>query len=209
MFEFNKIFETKILPNVIIVKACWEFQGTLTKGYGEFSILGTKMYVHRASYIYHKGIFPESLHVLHNCDNPKCFNPDHLFLGTHQDNMRDKVLKGRCAMRLNEVQVLDIFLSLESAQDLAKTYDVSVVIINRIRRREQWQHITKSLELPNRYRKGHSLSLEDVATIYNSPMRICELSKSFEVDRQAIRKIKTKQSWKTYTDSLDKLPINV
>jgi hypothetical protein len=52
---------------------------------------------HRAGWEIERGPVPDGLHVLHRCDNRLCCNLDHLFLGTHADNMADKVAKGRCA----------------------------------------------------------------------------------------------------------------
>jgi len=74
---------------------CWLWSGyTMPNGYGHFSI-GTKSHLaHRVSYLYFKGQ-PGNLYVCHKCDNPYCVNPEHLFLGTHQDNIRDMVSKGR------------------------------------------------------------------------------------------------------------------
>lgn len=77
---------------------CWEWTRTkIRTGYGRLRADGKRMLAHRYSYVRANGPIPDGLCVLHRCDNPSCVNPDHLFLGTQQDNMRDRDRKGRRA----------------------------------------------------------------------------------------------------------------
>jgi hypothetical protein len=76
---------------------CWEWQATIQKnGYGHFMRSKRKpIMAHRMAYELAYGSIPEGLHVLHRCDNRRCVRPDHLWVGTHSDNMRDMHAKGR------------------------------------------------------------------------------------------------------------------
>jgi len=79
---------------------CWLWLGVLSpKGYGQL-VLGKSesrysRRAHRLSYETFRGPIPDGLHVLHKCDVPACINPEHLFLGTNDDNVADRVAKNR------------------------------------------------------------------------------------------------------------------
>ena len=77
---------------------CWLWQGsTDTDGYGRIAYKGKTHKAHRLSWQIHKGQIPDGMDVCHTCDNPPCVNPDHLWLGTDADNMRDRDQKKRTA----------------------------------------------------------------------------------------------------------------
>ena len=85
---------------------CWIWNGAIrgNSGYGSFNVNGKIESSHRISYKLFKGVIPMGICVLHRCDNRLCVNPDHLFLGTQGDNMKDMFNKGR----MNPLSIMNV-----------------------------------------------------------------------------------------------------
>ena len=80
--------------------ACWEWRGCLgSHGYGMMSVDDVRYCVHRLSYNAFRGDIPKGKFVCHTCDNRKCINPAHLFIGGAWDNAHDMIIKGRDDLR--------------------------------------------------------------------------------------------------------------
>lgn len=129
--------------------ACIEWNKAKDKaGYGVSWLNGKWIRAHRKAYIQNKGEIPDDLVVRHTCDNKACVNPDHLILGTHQDNSTDMVSRDRQAKgslvgtaKLTEEIVVMIRSLSGSSQQLAKFFDCSKTTIKDIRNNKIWKHI--------------------------------------------------------------------
>lgn len=130
-------------------------------GYGCISYRGKPIAAHRASYLAFIGEIPKGKWVLHKCDNPKCINPNHLFLGTCKDNVIDMTKKGRGINKIgiehgnsifNEKDIDNIryqyYTGMCSINKLRKKYDCSLFAIHSIVTRQTWKHIPDP-QLPN------------------------------------------------------------
>jgi hypothetical protein len=97
--EDKKRFMSKVRIPTLRHDVCWEWaagtRGQKSRPYGAFSYNGKRVLAHRFAYEAYMGTIPEGLLVLHKCDNRLCVRPSHLFLGTNQENMDDRMAKGR------------------------------------------------------------------------------------------------------------------
>lgn len=127
---------------------CWIWTAARNnKGYGRFGVIpGKGIQAHRYSFELHKGEIKDGLFVLHKCDNPACVNPDHLFVGTNQDNRDDMCNKGRQSSKLtkmNKEKILKI-RSLNGKMNntkIAAKFGTTKEYIGEIMRRKVWKHI--------------------------------------------------------------------
>lgn len=152
--------EARFWASVEKTDECWVWTGKLNSGgYGMMTVDGRKVRAHRFSWELHNGPVPDTLFVLHNCpggDNRACVNPEHLWTGTHLDNITDCVKKGRNKYprdthgernghsKLTEREVCEIrrlYSEGVRQSDLARRFSVSQSTILDIRKRRIWRHI--------------------------------------------------------------------
>lgn len=138
---------------------CWNWKGTTRRGYGRL-IAGSRtdgtrksVSAHRFAYEAFVGSVPNGLEVCHSCDNRACCNPEHLFVGTKQDNMDDRELKGRNAPPngekngaavLNDAEVLSarrLRSAGHSYAAIAARLGVCKSTIQRAVNGETWKHV--------------------------------------------------------------------
>lgn len=139
---------------------CWNWAKSKNKrGYGYIGV-GSQKTEHKAKLAHRVSAWlflnidlDSALEVCHTCDTPSCVNPDHLFVGTHADNMRDMFAKGRRQAAKGErsgvakvtgEQVKEIRRRLDEGEQqvpLAREYGIAQTQVSRIKRRESWRHI--------------------------------------------------------------------
>jgi hypothetical protein len=130
---------------------CWPWRyGSNKEGYGEFRMHddGASSPAHRIAYRISNGDIETGLVIRHTCDNPLCCNPKHLLKGTHEDNVADRVARGRSARgersgraKLTELGVRWIRASALSNEYCARRMNVDIKTIRDIRSRKIWAHV--------------------------------------------------------------------
>ena len=124
--------------------SCWEWQSMKDRdGYGVYGKKHTRSHRYAWSLVY--GPIPEGKYILHKCDNPACCNPNHLYLGTQANNMRDKVAHNRHPTKLtpDNIRTIRKLATTEATQaSIARTFGVCSTTIHRIVTKKQWAHIT-------------------------------------------------------------------
>lgn len=147
--NMKKTLAERFAEKVCITARCHEWTGHLMpNGYGQFHANGKTAYAHRIAWELKNGPIKIGTYVLHKCDNRKCVNPEHLFLGSFADNMADMVAKRRQAhgtrngkAKLTEVDVVDIKSGSLSQRLAAAKFGVSQATISMIRNGHTWKFV--------------------------------------------------------------------
>ena len=154
--------ERRFFRYAIQQDGCWGWSGKgLCRGYPLIRTTTQSYRANRVSWMIHRGIIPEGMHVLHHCDNPICTNPDHLFIGTHLDNINDMIAKGRGVFqvapeklrhagsehgnsKLTEHDVIEIRNLRAGGMrqwEIAKRFGITRGNVGHIVRRQAWAHV--------------------------------------------------------------------
>lgn len=133
---------------------CWEWQaGKSEKGYGTFQLKNGNFFAHRISWVLSFGEIPNDYCVCHKCDNPACVNQKHFFLGTYDDNNKDRARKGRSADVSGEnnpsakLKVGDVVLIKnmteqgKSQRKIARMFGVGKSTVARIQQGTHWKDV--------------------------------------------------------------------
>jgi len=124
---------------------CHVWRTPLPGEYGRMRVGGGgRMYAHRLSYLLNKGDIPSDMNVLHQCDNPQCVNPEHLFLGTQRENVEDCMRKGRKPPTVRKLtahsadSIRRCWNNGIKQTELAALWNVSVQHVNNIINGRKW-----------------------------------------------------------------------
>lgn len=161
-------YVTKFLASFIKAESgCWEWtRGKIGDGYGQIWDGKRNGLAHRFSWLTYRGEIPLGMMVLHHCDNRRCVNPDHLFLGTNADNVSDKVSKnrqqrlngrknGRCILSEDQVkQILATSGKDRNDRELSIRFGVSRKYISGLRSGQNWAWLRKATSAQSQALQG-------------------------------------------------------
>lgn len=187
----REFYKSKLLSRIKYENDCWLWTGSVNDdGYGNIWIGKSCKKTHRVSYILFKGDIPDKMCVCHKCDKRSCINPEHLWIGTHKDNMNDMVNKGRtlyAEQRKNNkipralyLEIVNKYLSGQRQTQLAKEYNChsttiwnaihKIVPINKIDlkgEKHPYAKLTEGIVKMIRKYKSEGLSTKEIALKYN------------------------------------------
>lgn len=213
----NTTVESRFWSKVEKTDSCWIWRASLNPaGYGNVRIgprPGVLWLAHRLSWIWTHGDIPVGLCVLHRCDNRRCVNPDHMFLGTKADNSRDMAVKQRGTARFSAAEVQQIRLLARDVplRELARRFDTSHGVLVSMIAGKTYKHVatdpTERLDfIRGEHHHNARLNEDDIAEIRRAyaagGITQRSLAVRYGVNPQTISKIVRGERWHHVTDQL-------
>lgn len=174
----------------------------LPKGYGFMKLPRERrqIYAHRLAYLIHYGEIPDRMQVCHRCDNPSCVNPEHLFVGSSQDNHDDMKVKGRSTYgernaraKLTDEQVAQIRMAAEAGESneaIAERFGIHKATVSRIAVGSRWGKATR--KPPRKTPHRTVLSDRDVIAVramWEAGLKQREIAEKFGTSQTQISRI--------------------
>lgn len=205
----ESILERLLARVKVNANGCFEWQAArLACGYGRFYVREQKkeMQVHRVAYEAVRGPIPEGKLVCHHCDNRRCCNPAHLFLGTHKDNSRDCVSKNRHVhgskahnAKLTEADIVAICERYNAGRnhyELADEFGVCRPVITEILQGKLWPHVPRpqlNLRPKNTIQREDA---EEIRRLCRAGVRQVDIAEMFGIKQVTVSAIKTGRLWR-------------
>ena len=200
----------RIESHIISKKDCWLTDYFHQNNRPRLTVDGRTHLLSRVVYEIYKGVSPGRFQVCHNCDNPRCINPDHLWLGTNADNMKDKTDKNRqlkgskiAASKLTEdivTQIKDLLIEGKlTFQEIANRFGVGGNTISEINSGTRWRHVSgigKPLKIIIATRKLELAQVTRIKKFLADGMSYAELADLFGVSRRTIYDIQQNKTWR-------------
>lgn len=213
ILENKQFYLNKIKDNIKITdNECWEWQRTLSKGYGRFTILNYSFMVHITSWSLDNDRFPVENEVVRHkiCDNRCCVNPAHLMIGSHSDNMKDMNAFGdnNPSSILTEKEVLEIVVLLKEGtlvEHIALHYGVAPTTISSIKCGNNWTRTTGlSFDNPLKvYKKINPQQISDIKFILkDEKIKHIDISTEYNISKSMISRIYTGKLYKDFQPKL-------
>ena len=209
---FTPLDLEKFQRKIIRTRGCWEWAGgCFTSGYGSFRLADRRnLLAHRVAWMIVNGPIPQGKVVRHSCDNPRCVRPDHLLLGTHADNVKDKVDRGRqrgsrgedhYLHKLTAEEVIDIRQRHQRGEQsylLAQEYHVTSQTLCDVIKRRTWAHLDDGIPKPpaKHFAKLSDVQVDEIRRRYSAGKDTQqELANEFGIDQAQISRIVTRRAF--------------
>jgi len=187
---------------------CWIWIASISKdGYGKFFANKKHIRAHRFAYEHFIESIPDGMYVCHTCDETKCVNPDHLFLGTPADNLADMVAKRRSLygeknpnVKLTDDVISDILKDKRNLTEIAKDYGVTGRTIGFIKQRKTWAHIPGEPDIRGKGARGErnpatKLTNGDVIAIRCDHRTHQAIADDYGINRVTVTNIINRKKW--------------